>query len=359
MGTSWSGWRQGSPDAERHQGIGLSIVLSDRRNFWLLHGRWFLASTICAALATAWYLWDARLATRWPGGGSRTGLAFGTIAGLIFLFECGLAVKKSRWGRTRRWLGSAQSWMKAHLWLGLLTAPLVVMHSGFRWGGPFTTFFLLVYAVVMASGLLGLALQTLVPRMMLEHLRDETVFAQIPAVVRQLVAEADQLVGRFADAGAVAEIHHPAAADSQGVTNSSQPIVVGALRKAGRVGKSRTDARPTDFSIAVATPDRAPILVEAYRRQIRPYLCGETQGPCTLRSPDRSLSFFAALKQNNAASAASTVEQLEQLCQRRRDYDLQAKLHWVLHGWLMVHLPVSMILLVLLGIHVLYALRYG
>src|SRR5262245_47320892 len=103
------------------------------------------------------WTWIAGLRSgRWPGGGSGSGLILGILAGVIFLFELALVAKKTKKLRTMRWLGSAQTWMKAHIWLGLLTVPLVVLHSGGHFGGTLTTLFVSIFAAVIVSGIWGL-----------------------------------------------------------------------------------------------------------------------------------------------------------------------------------------------------------
>ena len=110
----------------------------DRGNFVAQHFRWVALVIVVTALAIAWYVGEARYAERWPGGGSRVGIALGLLAGVIFVFEAALPLRRTRWLRTARLAGNAKLWMKAHLWLGLLTVPLVVLHCGFRTGGTFT-----------------------------------------------------------------------------------------------------------------------------------------------------------------------------------------------------------------------------
>src|SRR5438477_6559625 len=77
-------------------------------------------------------------------------------------------------------IGTVQSWLRAHIWLTLLTIPLVVLHSGFRLGGPMTTLIIILYIIVMVSGIYGLVLQHYVPAVMMERLPAESVYEQIP-----------------------------------------------------------------------------------------------------------------------------------------------------------------------------------
>ena len=75
----------------------------------------------------------------------------GILAAVIFLFELALVAKKTKPFRTARWLGSAQTWMKAHIWLGLLTVPLVLLHSGGQFGGTLTTLLSMPWSGIACS----------------------------------------------------------------------------------------------------------------------------------------------------------------------------------------------------------------
>src|SRR6266550_5560474 len=116
-------------------------------------------------------------------GGTPLGLIFGAIALAIFVFAALLGVRK----KLVLWrVGTVQRWLRAHIWLTLLTIPLVMLHCGFRLGGPMTTLLMALYAVVMVSGIYGLILQHQMPHLMMERLPAETVFEQIPHIRSQL-----------------------------------------------------------------------------------------------------------------------------------------------------------------------------
>src|SRR4051795_3685985 len=116
-------------------------------------------------------------------GGTPIGLTFGSIAFAIFVFAALFGLRKKL---LRLKIGSVRSWMRAHVWLTLLTIPLVLLHSGFRLGGPMTIFLLVLYTIVMISGIYGLILQHRIPRIMQDRVPVETVYQQIPHVRRKL-----------------------------------------------------------------------------------------------------------------------------------------------------------------------------
>ncbi len=155
-------------------------------------------------------------------GGTPVGLIFGTIAFAIFIFATLFSARK----RVVLWrLGTLQRWMRAHIWLTLLTVPLVLLHSGFRLGGPMTMLLMALYTIVMVSGVYGLVLQHQMPHIMKERLPAETVFEQIPHIRAQLVAAAAKMRDSFkpvppqrTDAGA------PAPSTIKSVTSGSTPM---------------------------------------------------------------------------------------------------------------------------------------
>jgi hypothetical protein len=62
-------------------------------------------------------------------GGTPLGLWFGAISLAIFVFAALLSLRK----KIPLWrIGTVQRWLRAHIWLTLLTIPLVILHSGFR-----------------------------------------------------------------------------------------------------------------------------------------------------------------------------------------------------------------------------------
>ena len=52
------------------------------------------------------------------------------------------------------------------------------------------------------------------------------------------------------------------------------------------------------------------------------------------------------------------MNQLEAICEERWQLARQKRLHHLLHGWLLVHVPLSAGLLFLSVVHAVHALRY-
>lgn len=138
------------------------------------HRAWLIASLIIFGVATAIYVVYAAASPAGPSGGSAIGLTFGIAGSLCMIFAGLLAARK----KVPVWrLGRAQTWMRGHLWLGLLSLPLILFHGGFRFGGPLTSVLMVLLIVVIVSGLFGAALQHYMPPVMTTRIPMETIRA--------------------------------------------------------------------------------------------------------------------------------------------------------------------------------------
>ena len=151
-------------------------MLIDRR-----HWGWGLSSLAALAAATVVY-WLTLYGRPGSVGGTVPGLAFGVI-GLGLMIAAAL-LSARRQARTRR-LGSAKAWLKAHIWLGLLSVPMVWFHSGRRLGGPLETALWVLFAIVIVSGLFGLVLQNVLPRLLTARVPLETFVEQMPYLAQR------------------------------------------------------------------------------------------------------------------------------------------------------------------------------
>jgi hypothetical protein len=193
-------------------------------------------------------------------GGTPLGLWFGSISLAIFVFAALLSLRK----KIPLWrVGTVQRWLRAHIWLTLLTIPLVILHSGFRLGGPMTMLLMGLYVIVMVSGIYGLFLQHLMPRLMKERLPAETVFEQIPHIRAQLATAAEKLRDSFKptppkkpDAGAPAASASKAATAGAAVMASTKGELSTPVARAKSVTGSAVTAAPV--AAAATTSSAAP-----------------------------------------------------------------------------------------------------
>src|SRR5208282_1742907 len=137
------------------------------------------------------YAFYAVNATAGPRGGSAMGLAFG-IVGFAFMILAALLGARKRVPTWR--VGRAQAWMRVHLWLGLLSLPLILFHGGFHFGGTLTRVLMWLLMITVGSGLYGAALQNYVPQMMTSDAPLETIYDEIGNVRKSLRMEADRII---------------------------------------------------------------------------------------------------------------------------------------------------------------------
>jgi hypothetical protein len=100
-------------------------------------------------------------------------------------------------------------------------------------------------------------------------------------------------------------------------------------------------------------------LQEFYESQVLPFLSGPYRRSALLAKPLQAENAFARLKMlPGLAEVKGQIEELERLCEERRQLAEQQRLHHVLHGWLLLHVPLSVALLVLGVAHALVSLYY-
>jgi hypothetical protein len=184
-------------------------------------------------------------------GGTPLGLTFGAIALSIFIFAALLGVRK----KLVLWrVGTVQRWLRAHIWLTLLTIPLVILHSGFRLGGPMTTLLVVLYVIVMVSGVYGLTLQHQIPRIMMERLPAESVYEQIPHIRGQLLAAAQKMRESFKPAPPKPDAGAPAPSPEKVVTAGSSPMASTAAELSTPTARAKTVVGSTIIAEPVVSP---------------------------------------------------------------------------------------------------------
>ena len=313
-------------------------MLVDRSNF-ARHRRWIAPVGVALLLTSGWYVSAALAAKEWPGGSSLPGFTFGVAGSLIILFEFLLWPRK-RWRSAR--LGSAQAWLRAHIWLGLFVLPLLILHAGFRLGGALSTVLMVLLVVVVASGLVGLIFQQTLPRRLLEQVPQETVPTQLVSLREQLRLEAEEIVQT-----ACGETVAKRADDGEAVLSY---LPAGVSRGAGKP-QPKPAAKPAGALTADVTPLR-----RFYQNVVVPYLRRPARSP--MRSATQGALLFQDLRDALEPELHSAVDSLESLCERQRQFDEQARVHFWLHAWLWVHLPLSAALIVLMFVHAWVALKY-
>ena len=298
------------------------------------HRKWFLASAIMLAIAVIIYVPYAMRGH--VKGGSALGLAYGII-GFAFMLFAGLLGLRKKFPIWR--IGRASSWMRGHLWLGLLSFPLILLHGGFYFGGSLTRVLMWMFLIVFVSGIFGAVVQHYLPRIHTERLPMETIYEQIDRVRGQLAEEAAKLVDDSC-----------AALEGDVTRASTEQLAVAA---AAGVNWDVTVASGLQADERVATDLR-----QFYRRDIHSYLekSGSYRQPLADRS--RSQAMFRQMRVLLPPNLHPAIDELENICEEKRELDHQNTMHKLLHGWLLVHVPLSYAVLLLGALHAVIALRY-
>jgi len=266
----------------------MAMPLSIRRlSSW---SRYALLTGSIALIAFAVIGW------RWPWQPGRIGgLVFGTLAALLFLNAAAYPWRR-RW-RARPW-GTAQRWLKLHVYGSSLAFLFVLIHTGFRLpAGTMGWLLLLLSFWATATGLLGVWLQTTLPRTMARRLTVEAIYERIPELIGALVAEADQLMTAAPDA--LARVY------------------------AGEIRPALATARPSVRWVTGFDP-----------------------------SAGRSAELIDRMRKFAGAADRSRLDDLESIMKDKIDLDAQISLQQLLRGWLVLHVPPAILLIGVIAVHV-------
>jgi hypothetical protein len=306
------------------------------------HRIWSIATGAILGASTSFYLRYALSAPEGPRGGSAIGIGFGVIGFGLMIFAAMLGARK----RVPTWrIGRAQAWMRGHLWLGFLSLPMILFHGGFHFGGTLTRVLMWLLIITVVSGVFGAALQHYVPRVMTTDVKLETIYDEIGNVRKLLREEADRGV--------------EAICGPLGIGKSANEEVqrAGGFSAARTMATSSGGAAVAAETVVLSEEECAP-LRKFYLSEMRPFLEQPKMRGSRLSDADRAHGAFAGLQTLMPEAAQATVQDLEDICDEARQLVRQEQLHHLLHGWLLVHIPISLALILLGAVHAVMALRY-
>jgi hypothetical protein len=252
------------------------------------------------AFAASLVVYGISAVTAGVDASSGWGITYGIVAAALMLGAALIGVRR----RTMRWgPGRSRTWQQFHLYGGGLFFLFVLMHMGFTLPkGAMVWWLFLLSLWVFLSGLAGVLIQAGVPRALASGLRVEALYERIPELAEELRQRAENVA-----------------------KEGPQPVA--------------------DF----------------YRRTIEPlmrrpaprlaYLIDVTAGSRELRE---SSEFVRALV---PAESRALVDELEEACATKLELDAHYTLQRGLRYWIAFHLPPSIALLVLVGLHV-FAILY-
>jgi hypothetical protein len=312
-----------------------------------------LAIFAAALLLYCFESWESRQGAR---GGSTIGLFFGVLGFGFMIFAAALGARR----RVPTWrLGRAKAWMRGHLWLGLLSLPLILFHGGFHFGGTLTRVLMWLLIITVASGVYGALLQNYIPKKMTADIPLETIYDEISHVRGLLREEADRDVESICGDVVFARTASEEVQRAGGFT-ALRPISASAapLRTSAAVSAGASAAVAPAAEIVLLSETESAPLRKFYVEEMRPFLERSKSRGRRLEDQAQAASVFAGLRTLLPTAAHNTLSDLEDMCDEARQLLRQERLHRWLHGWLLLHIPLSLALVLLGAMHAVMALRY-
>jgi hypothetical protein len=211
--------------------------------------------------------------------------------------------------------------------------PVVLLHSGFGFGGPLPAVTLLLFLAVSASGIWGLILQQWLPSQMIAEIPGETIASQVDVAGTYHVKEVERLIR-------VIERESP------------ERVIIVRGNPDSQLGVTGSDLE--DYEL---TGSSAHDMIQCHDELIR-YLQLGRRSRSPLSSRANAERLFQQLRANMPIATHDAVQRMEQLADLRRQWDRQLRLHFWLHHWLIIHLPLSVGMTVLMLVHAVRALKY-
>jgi hypothetical protein len=291
---------------------------------------WAAVAIVLFLIATALYIpYHFYSQPEGPSGGTWPGIIYGVVGTGMILFAMALTPRKKL--RTLR-VGRAYWWVQGHIWFGLLAFPVIIYHAGLRpglWGGYLPWALMIVFLLIELSGIFGLIMQNILPSKILRDVAYETIFEQIEAVVGKLRDEAD---AKFTAAVGRRE---EMAFDMDNVPTGAVAVVT-----------------------AEETKSTTALVESFYRQSVVPFLATKYDKSLPLASVGQSNAAFDQLRLRTPLALHDAINDLQSIVDERRQLQRQRMLHYWLHGWLWVHVPLSAALLILTIVHIFVALAY-
>lgn len=164
------------------------------RDVPFFRGKWPLTFSLLAAIFLVWYFFG--LKDEYPRAGSWTGMAFGFIALLLMIFLISYKIRKHVYTIK---LGTTNTWLSAHIYLGVLAAMIAIMHSGISPASGFNMFLLATFLLTIVSGVVGGLIYKLNPIVLAKSGMEVVLKAQILEAILKRWEESDKEVEGMSD----------------------------------------------------------------------------------------------------------------------------------------------------------------
>lgn len=263
---------------------------------------WILVSLGLLGGLVATYVLFADRSAGVPGS-TPWGIGYGVGATALVLLLMGFGIRKRAYKST--W-GTLDGWLQAHIYLGLLSVVVVLLHAGFRFEDKIATATFAALVAVVATGFLGARLYASLPRALTReqtNLPAEEISEELNRLRRsmaQLAAGRSALFSRLAER----------------LLAEGKPRSAAGWRLLFGAGKTAGEERDLEPLVAQLPEDE--------REPLRQLFVGSR----------RHRELHGRLKR-------------------------QQRIKNLLEVWLYLHLPLSFALLVLLAVHIVAAFYFG
>jgi hypothetical protein len=156
-----------------------------------LRSRWPLVLLIAITLLSASYYFFTRVI--YPINRDYFVLGYGFLC-LLLLLVLALYILRENIYSYR--IGSRQSWLQSHVYIGIISLALLLMHASFNFTGTFSTFLLMLYLLTVISGVIGSLIYKSVPLSLVKFGRKTKTEEELINDLENFLAEADSLVSK-------------------------------------------------------------------------------------------------------------------------------------------------------------------
>lgn len=280
----------------------MALQSSFKLKNWIQSPAWFFTFAICSIICIVVFFLNVVISEARPY--NTWGLSYGIAATILMSGVALYGIRRRIIKYTKNYgAGSSKTWVQFHIYGGTLFLLLTFMHSGFRIPAGTLTWWLWFLSIwITLSGILGVLLQKWIPKILTSGLSIEVHYERIPELISEIKKKAENL------------IHN-------------------------------CDASISDFyrkNLALSLIGPEPRLI---------YYIDITGG---IQS---QIKQFDYLRKFLPAEEKRKLDQLELLYKTKLEIDAHFTLQKALRWWLYLHLPISIVLIVLVAMH-LYAVLY-
>jgi hypothetical protein len=204
-------------------------------------------------------------------------------------------------------LGKAETWLQIHIYLGFFTVVLFLIHLNFRaLHGWFEMALALLFALVSASGVVGLLFSRTLPRRLATR-GGEVIFEKIPALRHALKTEAE--------------------------------------------------------SLALGADAKSPVIAEFYAKELAPFFAGPKNLWLHVVESRRPLNALIAelddVQRFANEAEREKIGKLSALVRQKDGLDYHRALQLALKLWLFVHIPLTYGLLIFTALHIVLVFGFS